>query len=62
MSLGEKVVAEVRAQEAGSACHDCCAHPTRARQILGWEPRVPLEDGLRRTLEASAQPAAKVAH
>jgi dTDP-glucose 4,6-dehydratase len=35
---------------------------TRARQILGWEPRIPLEDGLRRTLEASAEPAAKVAH
>ena len=24
---------------------------TRAREILGWEPRTPLEDGLRRTLE-----------
>lgn len=24
---------------------------TRARQILGWEPRVPLEEGLRRTIE-----------
>jgi dTDP-glucose 4,6-dehydratase len=35
---------------------------TRARQILGWEPRVPLEEGLRRTLEASGEPAARVAH
>ena len=24
---------------------------TRAREILGWEPRTPMEDGLRRTLE-----------
>jgi dTDP-glucose 4,6-dehydratase len=30
---------------------------TRAKQILGWEPRVPLEDGLRRTLEAAERPA-----
>ena len=26
---------------------------TRAQQILGWEPEVPLEDGLRRVLDAS---------
>jgi len=24
---------------------------TRARQLLGWEPRVPLEDGLSRTID-----------
>ena len=27
---------------------------TRARTILGWEPRVALEEGLRRTLDAGA--------
>jgi dTDP-glucose 4,6-dehydratase len=25
---------------------------TRAREILGWEPKVTLDDGLRRTLES----------
>ena len=25
---------------------------TRAREVLGWEPRIPLEDGLRKTLES----------
>jgi len=24
---------------------------TKARDILGWEPKVPLEDGLQRTIE-----------
>jgi dTDP-glucose 4,6-dehydratase len=28
-----------------------CPDITRARQLLGWEPRVPLEEGLRRTLD-----------
>jgi dTDP-glucose 4,6-dehydratase len=27
---------------------------TRARQVLGWEPEVELEDGLRRLLAAGA--------
>jgi dTDP-glucose 4,6-dehydratase len=37
-----------------------CPDITRARQILGWEPRVSLEEGLRRTIEyfrARVQPA-----
>jgi dTDP-glucose 4,6-dehydratase len=31
---------------------------TRARQLLGWEPEIPLEEGLARTLAASGHPAA----
>jgi len=31
---------------------------TRAKQLLGWEPEVPLEDGLRRTVAALGHPAA----
>jgi dTDP-glucose 4,6-dehydratase len=25
---------------------------TRAREVLGWEPRISLDDGLRRTIES----------
>ena len=31
-----------------------CPDITRARQLLGWEPRIPLEDGLQRTMAAFA--------
>jgi dTDP-glucose 4,6-dehydratase len=31
---------------------------TRARQVLGWEPEIALEEGLRRTVEASGHPTA----
>jgi dTDP-glucose 4,6-dehydratase len=31
---------------------------TRARQVLGWQPEIPLEEGLRRTVAASGHPAA----
>jgi dTDP-glucose 4,6-dehydratase len=34
---------------------------TRARQILGWQPEVSLEDGLRRTVDASWSDAARLA-
>ncbi|HUR84064.1 MAG TPA: UDP-glucuronic acid decarboxylase family protein [Solirubrobacteraceae bacterium] len=33
---------------------------TRARQLLGWEPQVSLEEGLRRTLEASQRESLSV--
>ncbi len=29
-----------------------CPDITKARTVLGWEPKVPLEDGLRRTIES----------
>jgi len=34
---------------------------TRARQLLGWEPQVSLDEGLRRTVDASWSDAARVA-
>ena len=33
---------------------------TRARQLLGWEPQVSLEEGLRRTLQASSRESLSV--
>ena len=33
---------------------------TRARQLLGWEPQVPLEDGLRRMLETTERESLSV--
>jgi dTDP-glucose 4,6-dehydratase len=32
---------------------------TRARQILGWEPEVPLDEGLRRTLASLGRDTAR---
>jgi dTDP-glucose 4,6-dehydratase len=33
---------------------------TRARQLLGWEPQIPLEEGLRRMLQASQRESLSV--
>jgi dTDP-glucose 4,6-dehydratase len=33
---------------------------TRARQLLGWEPQVSLEDGLRRILQANSRESLSV--
>ncbi len=39
-----------------------CPDITRAREILGWEPRVPAREGLSRTIEwvAEREPERKV--
>ena len=34
---------------------------TRARQLLGWEPQVSLDEGLRRTVDTSWSDAARLA-
>jgi dTDP-glucose 4,6-dehydratase len=33
---------------------------TRARQLLGWEPQIPLDEGLRRTLQANQRESLSV--
>ena len=33
---------------------------TRARQVLGWEPKIPLEEGLRRLLPSEEREAEAV--
>jgi UDP-glucose 4-epimerase len=48
----EPVHAPARAGEVLRSCLDA----TRARELLGWEPRVELADGLRRTLATVSAP------
>ncbi len=43
-----------RRRPSESEIHHLVADPTRAAEALGWRARVPLEDGLRRTLGAMA--------
>jgi hypothetical protein len=38
------------------AAFDC----TRAKRLMGWAPRIDLREGLRRTYEATRQPASLV--
>jgi dTDP-glucose 4,6-dehydratase len=33
---------------------------TRARQLLGWEPQIPLEEGLRRMLQTHERESSSV--
>jgi UDP-glucose 4-epimerase len=52
----EPVHAPARAGEVLQSCLDA----SRARELLGWEPQIPLADGLRLTLETiSAAPEAR---
>jgi UDP-glucose 4-epimerase len=49
------VHAPARAGEVLRSCLDA----SRARELLGWEPQVPLADGLRRTLATVSAPDAR---
>jgi dTDP-glucose 4,6-dehydratase len=40
-----------RLRPKGSEVDRLCADNTKAKEILGWEPKYTLEDGLRHTIE-----------
>ncbi len=40
-----------RVRPEGSEVERLCADNSRARELLGWQPRHTLEDGLTRTIE-----------
>jgi dTDP-glucose 4,6-dehydratase len=42
---------DTRIRPAGSEVDRLCADNTKAKEILGWEPKYTLEDGLQRTIE-----------
>jgi len=42
---------DTRIRPKGSEVDRLCADNTKAKQILGWEPKYTLEDGLQRTIE-----------
>lgn len=50
-SEAEVVTDEARLRPAGSEVERLLCDNTRAREWAGWEPQVPLEEGLRRTSE-----------
>ena len=45
------VTADERVRPGRSEVERLLADPSKARRLLGWEPEVPFEDGLRRTVE-----------
>jgi nucleoside-diphosphate-sugar epimerase len=49
---------EVRSDEV----LDTVADVGKAKRIFGWEPRVPLAEGLRRIVKARLNPAAETSH
>ena len=51
MGGGKRIVsAEERVRPEGSEVMELLCDPRKARELLGWEPRVSLEDGLARTI------------
>jgi UDP-glucuronate decarboxylase len=53
---GSAAALEIGARPAAAhELFDTCADITRARELLGWAPRVELEDGLRRTIRWSRE-------
>ena len=53
-SLGKDlpvVTENERVRPEGSEVERLCADPTKARELLGWEPKHSLEEGLSRTIE-----------
>jgi len=47
----ELVSDDTRQRPADSEVARLCSDNRRARQVLGWQPQVTLEDGLRRVVE-----------
>jgi nucleoside-diphosphate-sugar epimerase len=45
------VLDEARVRPANSEVELLLSEPTRARDLLGWEPQVPLREGLEQTIE-----------
>lgn len=49
-NLGKKAIIEHHPFNASDMLHTC-AHIQKAKTVLGWEPEIPLEEGLKRMIE-----------